>query len=79
MKKIEIYKKNYYLFFVKAKSLLNKKKYYHKSAPLYRTVNIINKIYDDGHVVKIVVARFMGGYDDKVEYAISKGYSFTNS
>jgi hypothetical protein len=56
-----------------------KKNYYHKSSPLYRTINIINKLYDDGHVIKIFTARFMGRYDEKVEYAISKGYSFTKS
>ena len=54
-----------------------KKNYYHKSSPLFRTINIINKLYDDGHVIKIFTARFMGRHDDKVEYAISKGYSLT--
>ena len=70
MKKIEIYKKNYSLFCEKAKLLLNKKKYYHKSAPLYRIVTIINKIYDGEHFIKIFTARFMGRYEVKVEYAI---------
>jgi hypothetical protein len=55
------------------------KNYYLKSKPIYKTINIINKLYDNGHVIKIFTARFMGRSDENINYAISKGYNFTEN
>ncbi len=51
--------------------------YYSKCKPIKKTINIINKLYDKGFIVKIYTARFMGRSNDKTDEAILKGYDFT--
>jgi hypothetical protein len=51
--------------------------YYLKSKPIKKTVNIINKLYEKGFVIKIFTSRFMGRSNENVNIAISKGYNLT--
>jgi hypothetical protein len=54
-----------------------KKNYYSKSKPIKKTIDIINKLYDKGFVIKIYTARYMGRSNQKIDQAILKGYDFT--
>lgn len=54
-----------------------KENYYSKSKPIKKTVDIINKLYHKGFVIKIYTARFMGRSNEKIDLAIARGYNFT--
>jgi hypothetical protein len=56
---------------------LTKKNYYNKSKPIYKSINLINKLYDSGFVIKIFTARFMGRSNENVKVAIKMGFKFT--
>jgi hypothetical protein len=51
--------------------------YYSKSKPIKKTIDIINKLYEKGFIIKIYTARYMGRSNDKIDQAILKGYNFT--
>jgi hypothetical protein len=53
------------------------KNYYLKSKPIKHSINIINKLYEKGFVIKIFTSRYMGRSNENVKTAISKGYKFT--
>ena len=38
----------------------NFKKFYNKSTPIKRNIEMVNKLYDKGHTIKIFTARYMG-------------------
>jgi len=44
---------------------LTKKNLYKKSKPIKQAIEIVNKLYDEGNIVKIYTARFMGRNLDK--------------
>ena len=54
-----------------------KKNYYKKSKPIYNSIDIVNKLYYQGHFIKIFTARFMGRSNENVNQAVLKGYKFT--
>jgi hypothetical protein len=56
---------------------LTKKNYYHKSSPINKSINIINKLYESGFIIKIFTARFMGRSNENVKESIKKGYKLT--
>lgn len=53
------------------------KNYYSQSKPICKTINIINKLYDNGHVIKIFTARFMGRSNENIKKASFKSYDLT--
>jgi hypothetical protein len=56
---------------------LTKKNYYHKSKPIHKSIEAINKLYDQGYFIKIFTARFMGRSNENIKKAISRGYKLT--
>ena len=56
---------------------LTKKNYYHKSKPIHKSIEAVNKLYDQGYFIKIFTARFMGRSNENVKKAISRGYKLT--
>ena len=47
---------------------------YKTSKPNKKIINKINKLFDQGHVIKIYTARYMGKYKDNYIMANKKGY-----
>jgi len=56
---------------------ITQRNYYLKSQPIKESINIINKLYDKGFVIKIFTSRFMGRSNENVNKAISRGYKIT--
>lgn len=52
---------------------------YHKSTPIKKNINILNKLYESGYVIKIFTSRFMGRSKDKSSLAKRMGYKLTVS
>ncbi len=52
---------------------------YHKSTPIKKNINILNKLYESGYVIKIFTSRFMGRSKDKSSLAKKMGYKLTVS
>jgi hypothetical protein len=52
---------------------ITKKKNYHSSKPIKKRVAFINKLYDDGNIIKIFTARYMGKHNGDVNL-IKKKY-----
>ena len=50
---------------------------YHKSTPIKKNINILNKLYESGYVIKIFTSRFMGRSRDKSSIAKKIGYNLT--
>ena len=40
---------------------------YHKSKPILRAIKTINDLYDNGHIIKIFTARYMGRNKDMIQ------------
>tara|TARA_Y100001970_G_C14256359_1_gene875753 strand:+ start:13 stop:366 length:354 start_codon:yes stop_codon:yes gene_type:complete len=54
-----------------------KGKNYSNSKPNKNAINLINKLYDRGHIIKIHTARYMGRSKDNINKANKKGFKFT--
>ena len=54
-----------------------KKLNYKFSKPKKKIINLINGLYDEGHVINIYTARFMGRNNDDYNKARKQGYDFT--
>jgi len=54
-----------------------KGKNYYSAKPKKRTINLINRLYDKGHTIKIFTGRFMGRNKDNVQGAYKDGYKRT--
>lgn len=50
---------------------------YEASIPIMNRISQINKLYDDGNIIKYFTARGMGRYNDDVRLAKSKFYDIT--
>lgn len=50
---------------------------YEGSTPIKERIDIINKLYDEGNVIKYFTARGMGRYNDDAEKAKDKFYNLT--
>ncbi len=51
----------------------NKKKQYSRSKPNLNAIKVINKLYKDGHMIKIFTARGMGKFNGKTSL-VKKAY-----
>ena len=56
---------------------LTKGKNYKSAKPIKIKINFINKLYKDGHIIKIFTSRFMGRNNENVKKARKQGYTFT--
>jgi hypothetical protein len=50
---------------------------YEGSKPYQDRINKINRLYDEGHIIKYFTARGMGRFDDNSEKAKNKFYNLT--
>ena len=50
---------------------------YHKSIPIKKNINILNKLYESGYVIKIFTSRFMGRSKENSSKAKKLGYNLT--
>ena len=50
---------------------------YKSSVPYKKAIKIINALYDNGHIIKIFTARFMGRSKDNYKIAHKRAYRFT--
>ena len=50
---------------------------YKKSKPIKDAINIINRLYLEGHYILIYTSRFMGRSNEKVSKANKIGYQLT--
>ena len=50
---------------------------YTAAQPLTERINLINKLYDEGHTIIFQTARGMGRYNNDAKKAIEKFYDFT--
>jgi len=52
---------------------------YEGSTPILERIEVINKLYDEGHTIKYFTARGMGRYSDDAEKAKEKFYNLTKT
>lgn len=50
---------------------------YKKSKPKQKIIKLINKLYNNGHIIKIYTARYMGRTKDNVVLSKKKANNFT--
>tara|TARA_B100001564_G_C20513369_1_gene611659 strand:- start:98 stop:442 length:345 start_codon:yes stop_codon:yes gene_type:complete len=50
---------------------------YKGSKPLRKSINLINKLFDEGHTIIIFTARFMGRNKDRINLAKKQGFQMT--
>jgi hypothetical protein len=50
---------------------------YPTSVPNYELINLINELYDQGHIITLYTARFMGRSNGNEVMARELGYQFT--
>ena len=50
---------------------------YKKSLPIKNNIKLINYLYDNGYIIKIFTARYMGRNNDNIQKAKKAGLSFT--
>lgn len=50
---------------------------YKKSKPNKKVIDLINSLFEEGHIIKIFTARFMGRNNDNVTKAKKQGYKLT--
>jgi hypothetical protein len=50
---------------------------YKNSKPIVKNINCINDLYDQGHIIKIFTARYMGRNNDNKIKATKQGYALT--
>ncbi len=53
------------------------KNFYKLSKPYKSRIEVINKLYDQGHTIKFFTSRYMGRSKDNQSKAKSKGYRLT--
>lgn len=54
-----------------------KKSNYKNSKPKKKVIKLINKLYEQGHTIKILTARYMGRNNDNIHKAKKQGYKKT--
>ena len=56
---------------------ITKKNYYRKSKPIKKNINLVNNLYDNGYIIKIFTARFMGRSNENLTKAKQRGFEMT--
>ena len=56
---------------------ITKKNYYQKSKPIKKNINFVNNLYDNGYIIKIFTARFMGRSNENLTKAKQRGFEMT--
>lgn len=76
MKNINI-KKKIIIFDIDNTLCSTKNKNYEKSKPLKSRIKTLNNLYNNGHIIKIFTARYMGKYDGNINIIKKKYYKKT--
>ena len=50
---------------------------YEQSKPVHNAIKTINRLYENGHTIKIFTARYMGKFNGDIEKVYSFGYDST--
>ncbi len=58
---------------------VTKKNYYNLSKPKVKIVKLINNLYENGYIIKIFTARYMGRSKENPILARKKGYNLTKN
>jgi hypothetical protein len=72
-------KKKIFCFDLDNTLCITKKNDYRKAKPKKNVIKLINKLYDNGHIIKIHTSRFMGRNNENVQLAKKQGLSFTKT
>ena len=51
--------------------------FYSKSLPIKKNIDVINLLYEQGHIIKIFTARYMGRSNENVKIAEKKALKIT--
>tara|TARA_X000000950_G_scaffold287335_1_gene399225 strand:- start:2826 stop:3164 length:339 start_codon:yes stop_codon:yes gene_type:complete len=70
-------KKKIFCFDIDGVICSTKGKNYSKAKPKATAINKINKLYKNGHYIKIFTARYMGRNNDNIKLAKKQGYNKT--
>ena len=71
-------KKKIFCFDLDNTICITKGKQYSQSKPIKKAIILINKLYSEGHYIKIFTARYMGRNDENINKAYKQGYKFTH-
>ena len=71
-------KKKIFCFDVDNTICITKGKQYSRSKPIKEAIILINKLYLEGHIIKIFTSRYMGRNKDNIKKAYKQGYQFTH-
>jgi hypothetical protein len=53
------------------------KNFYSKSIPIKKNIKVINSLYDQGYIIKIFTARYMGRSNENIKIAKKKAIEMT--
>ncbi len=53
------------------------KNFYSRSIPIKKNIKVINSLYDQGYIIKIFTARYMGRSNENIKIAKKKGTEMT--
>ena len=71
-------KKKIFCFDLDNTICITKGKQYSRSQPIKEAIILINKLYSEGHYIKIFTSRYMGRNDENINKAYKQGYKFTH-
>jgi hydroxymethylpyrimidine pyrophosphatase-like HAD family hydrolase len=72
-------KKKIFCFDLDNTLCFTKKNYYKNSKPKKKIIKLINKLYQEGHTIKIFTSRFMGRSNENCKIANKKGFLLTKN
>ena len=52
---------------------------YQKAKPINKNITKINSLYEEGNIIILFTARFMGKNNESIEAAYNEGYEFTKN
>ena len=71
-------KKKIFCFDVDNTIFITKGRQYSRSKPIKEAISLINKLYSEGHCIKILTSRYMGRNNDNIKKTYKQGYQFTH-
>ena len=71
-------KKKIFCFDLDNTICITKGKQYSRSKPIKEAITLINKLYSEGHYIKIFTGRYMGRNNENINKAYKQGYKFTH-
>ena len=72
--KFKKYKKKIFCFDIDNTICKTKRSEYSKSIPIKKNIKIINKLFEEGHFIKIFTSRYMGRTNSDSKKAYKLGY-----